>query len=229
MNSTKPLPENKPEEESASSKNEQLNVQPDSQTPEKLPEEKPAGIVRKGIDTTGAIVKGGAELGIKGAEKGAEITEKGFEVAGKSLELVGKGVEATGKGVQYAGKGVEYTGVVVEGEVKSGLKYLSGIIKNRRGIKDFFWKSKRGVITGSADNDPSGIVTYTQIGAIAGFQLLWLCLVAWPLLTVVEEMSARIGVVTKKGVNSIVIENYGRAWAYLATLIILICNTFTMK
>lgn len=100
--------------------------------------------------------------------------------------------------------------------------------RRRRSIINFFWKSKGGMITGCADNDPSGIVTYTQVGAIAGFHLLWLCLVAWPLLTAVEEMSARIGVVTKRGLNGLIRENYGSFWAYFIIITILICNIFTM-
>lgn len=115
---------------------------------------------------------------------------------------------------------------------KEGLKVIEKTlmlpIKKRRSILDFFWRSKRGVITGAADNDPAGIVTYTQTGAIAGFKLLWMVLLAWPLLIAVEEMSARIGVVAKKGINQVVIENYGKSWAYLAALIVLVCNTFTI-
>lgn len=126
---------------------------------------------------------------------------------------------------------IEAVKTTVEVE-KEGLKLIGQAltlpIKKRRSIKDFFWHSKRGVITGAADNDPAGIVTYTQTGAIAGFKLLWMCLLAWPLLIAIEEMSARIGVVAKKGINQVIIENYGKSWAYLATLIVLICNTFTI-
>jgi len=115
---------------------------------------------------------------------------------------------------------------------KDGAKVIGQAIlyplHKRRSILDFFWRSKRGVITGAADNDPAGIVTYTQTGAIAGFKLLWMCVLAWPLLIAVEEMSARIGVVAKKGINQVIKENYGKSWAYLAASIVLVCNTFTI-
>jgi Mn2+/Fe2+ NRAMP family transporter len=101
-------------------------------------------------------------------------------------------------------------------------------VKRRRSIFDFFWKSKRGIITGAADNDPSGIVTYTQTGAVAGYSLLWLALLAWPLLVAVEEMSARVGIVVRKGINRVIAENFGDFWAWLVTLIIVVCNTLTI-
>jgi len=100
--------------------------------------------------------------------------------------------------------------------------------KKRRSILHFFWRSKSGVITGAADNDPSAIVTYTQTGAVAGLKLLWMALLAWPLLTVVEEMSARIGVVAKKGINAVIYDNYGKFWAYLVILVLLLVNTITL-
>ncbi len=100
--------------------------------------------------------------------------------------------------------------------------------KKRRSIIHFFWRSKSGVITGAADNDPSAIVTYTQTGAVAGLKLLWMALLAWPLLTIVEEMSARIGVVAKKGINAVIYENYGKFWAYLVILVLLLVNTITL-
>lgn len=100
--------------------------------------------------------------------------------------------------------------------------------KKRRGISDFFWHSKKGIITGAADNDPSGIVTYTQTGALTGLNLLWLAPLAWPLLVAVERMSAKIGIVKQKGINQVVIENYGKGWAWFATLIVVICNVLTI-
>ncbi|MEK7142672.1 MAG: divalent metal cation transporter [Patescibacteria group bacterium] len=146
----------------------------------------------------------------------------------ESKEIITNGKEAL---KAAAGIPIEAVKTTVEVE-KEGLKMVEKAIvypiKKRRSIQDFFWKSKRGVITGCADNDPAGIVTYTQTGAIAGYRLLWLALLAWPLLVAIEEMSARIGVVTKKGINQVITEHYGRFWAYLAALIVLICNTFTI-
>src|ERR1700760_4459524 len=56
-----------------------------------------------------------------------------------------------------------------------------------------------GLTTGASDDDPSGIATYSQTGAQFGFQLLWLSLLTFPLMSVVQEMCARIGLVTGRG------------------------------
>ena len=56
-----------------------------------------------------------------------------------------------------------------------------------------------GVITGAADDDPSGIATYSQAGAQLGFSILWTVPVTWPLLAIVQSISARIGRVTGHG------------------------------
>src|SRR6202521_4843844 len=56
-----------------------------------------------------------------------------------------------------------------------------------------------GVITGAADDDPSGIATYSVAGAQYGTSLLWTALVTWPLMAAVQTMCARIGMVTGRG------------------------------
>jgi Mn2+/Fe2+ NRAMP family transporter len=100
--------------------------------------------------------------------------------------------------------------------------------KKRRHIRDYLMMAKDGVITGSADNDPSGIVTYTQVGAATRFSQLWLVLIAIPMLVVVEEMSARVGVVTKKGLNLVIRDQFGRFADLSAMILVIICNTATL-
>src|SRR5579859_2434081 len=56
-----------------------------------------------------------------------------------------------------------------------------------------------GLTTGASDDDPSGIATYSQTGAQYGFQLLWLAPFTFPLMAIVQEMCARIGMVTGRG------------------------------
>lgn len=56
-----------------------------------------------------------------------------------------------------------------------------------------------GVITGAADDDPSGIATYSVAGAQLGTRLLWTALITWPLMAAVQMMCARVGKVTGKG------------------------------
>lgn len=100
--------------------------------------------------------------------------------------------------------------------------------KRRRHIKDYFTLAKDGVITGAADNDPSGIVTYTQVGALTRLSQLWLLFLTVPMLIAVEEMSARVGVVTKKGLNRVIEDHYGRSIALLAMALVITCNTATL-
>jgi NRAMP (natural resistance-associated macrophage protein)-like metal ion transporter len=65
-----------------------------------------------------------------------------------------------------------------------------------------------GLITGASDDDPSGIATYSQAGALFGFGLLWTMVVAYPLMAAVQEISARIGRTTGKGLAANIIPNY---------------------
>ena len=58
-----------------------------------------------------------------------------------------------------------------------------------------------GLITGASDDDPSGIATYSQAGAQAGFALLWLMPFTYPLMAVTQEISARLGRTTGTGVG----------------------------
>ncbi len=102
------------------------------------------------------------------------------------------------------------------------------IHKTRRHIFDFFHRAKEGTITGVADNDPAGVVTYTQVGARTGFSQLWIILLSLPMLTVVEEVSARIGVVTKKGINAVIRENFGLSWAVFTAVVLFLANLGTI-
>jgi len=115
-----------------------------------------------------------------------------------------------------------------ESKIVTDRFHLSGAYKTRRKLSDFFRLAKSGTITGAADNDPAGIVTYTQVGALAGYSLLWLMLLSLPMLSVVEEMSARVGVITKKGINLVVRENYGFKVAVFLALITACANILTI-
>lgn len=65
-----------------------------------------------------------------------------------------------------------------------------------------------GIVTGASDDDPSGIATYTQAGAVFGFSFLWTAIVTYPMMVVVQEMCARIGLVTRQGLTGILKKNY---------------------
>jgi Mn2+/Fe2+ NRAMP family transporter len=82
-----------------------------------------------------------------------------------------------------------------------------------------------GVISAAAGNDAGGIATYAQTGATYGYSLLWAMLVITFCLSLVQEMCARMGAVTGKGLSDLIREQFGVGWALLAVLVLLIANT----
>jgi len=82
-----------------------------------------------------------------------------------------------------------------------------------------------GIITGASDEDPSGIATYAQAGAQFGFGLLWLVLILYPMKTVIQEMCARIGLVTGSGLSAVIKQKYSRKIVFPITILLLIANT----
>ncbi len=85
-----------------------------------------------------------------------------------------------------------------------------------------------GIVSGAADNDPSGVITYIQIGATTGFGLLWLMLLSTPMLYYLEEMSTRLGIVTKRGIGRILRVRYGRGVAMAVVLPLVVSNIITL-
>jgi Mn2+/Fe2+ NRAMP family transporter len=87
-----------------------------------------------------------------------------------------------------------------------------------------------GIITGSVDNDAGGITTYSVAGALYGYKLIWTLLPAFMLLIIIQEMNARMGIVTGKGLADLIRENAGvKATFFIFTGLLLtdIGNTTT--
>lgn len=84
-----------------------------------------------------------------------------------------------------------------------------------------------GFITANVDNDAGGILTYSSAGAQFGHLLLWTMIPITLALIVVQEMCARMGAVTGKGLSDLIRERFGLRWATFATLALLIANTGT--
>ena len=82
-----------------------------------------------------------------------------------------------------------------------------------------------GLITGASDDDPSGIGTYAQAGAQFGFATLWMTLVMLPMVTAVQYMCAKIGLVTGRGLAGVLREHYPRWVLYPAVLALVVANT----
>src|ERR1700744_3084114 len=72
-----------------------------------------------------------------------------------------------------------------------------------------------GMITGASDDDPSGIATYSQAGAGFGLGTLWTALITFPLMASIQEMCARIGVVTSEGLTTTLKKHYSKPLLYL--------------
>jgi NRAMP (natural resistance-associated macrophage protein)-like metal ion transporter len=81
-----------------------------------------------------------------------------------------------------------------------------------------------GLVTGAADDDPSGIATYSQAGAMYGYKLLWMIPFMYPLLLSVQGACSKIGAVTGKGLAELIKENYSKKMLYLALLLVVIAN-----
>jgi len=75
-----------------------------------------------------------------------------------------------------------------------------------------------GLVTGASDDDPSGIATYSQAGAGFGFATLWTALLTFPLMAAIQEMCARIGMVTNEGLTSTLKKRYPKSILYLMML-----------
>jgi NRAMP (natural resistance-associated macrophage protein)-like metal ion transporter len=85
-----------------------------------------------------------------------------------------------------------------------------------------------GIVTGAADDDPSGIATYTQAGAQFGLALPWTMLFTYPLMTAVQEACARVGAVTGKGLAAIIRDNYSKKILFPIVLLVVAANTFNI-
>ncbi|HZJ34873.1 MAG TPA: divalent metal cation transporter [Candidatus Angelobacter sp.] len=85
-----------------------------------------------------------------------------------------------------------------------------------------------GVVTGAADDDPSGIATYSQAGAGYGFGFLWVFPIMYPLLLAVQESCSRIGAVTGKGLAAVIKANYSRKLLYMSVFLVVIANTINI-
>ncbi len=85
-----------------------------------------------------------------------------------------------------------------------------------------------GLVTGAADDDPSGVGTYSQVGAQFGYGLAWTMLFGYPLLAAIQEVCARIGAVTGKGIAQNLRQHYPRALLQVVVLLLLIANVINL-
>lgn len=118
--------------------------------------------------------------------------------------------------------------------IEKAIEFATGeeqALMNKKPLKmaeEYFNDFGPGLTTGAADDDPSGIGTYSQAGAQFGFQLLWLSLFTFPFMAIVQEMCARIGLVTGEGLAANIRKHYPRAVLYAVTILLFSANTLNI-
>jgi Mn2+/Fe2+ NRAMP family transporter len=101
-------------------------------------------------------------------------------------------------------------------------------ISNRFSLKTALKSLGPGLITGASDDDPSGIATYSQTGASFGLGMLWMALFQYPMMAVVQEMCARIGITEGDGLAFVMMKKYSRKVVLPIASLLLIANTINI-
>ncbi|WP_158883929.1 divalent metal cation transporter [Rhodanobacter sp. L36] len=92
----------------------------------------------------------------------------------------------------------------------------------------FLRRLSGGLITGAADDDPSGIATYSQVGAAYGYATIWSLCLAMPLMIAIQAISARIGRASGKGIADNMRNHYWRGWAYMLVFAVVVANIINL-
>jgi len=103
-------------------------------------------------------------------------------------------------------------------------KYKTALSENQSLLE----KLGPGLITGAADDDPSGIATYSQVGAAFGYGMLWTAIVTFPLMIGIQVVSARIGRVTGDGIAANIRKHYPPWLLYGLVVLLLVANTINI-
>ena len=119
---------------------------------------------------------------------------------------------------------------ILEGGVRMLEKGKKAIVSNKPyKIANQYWHTLGpGLVTGASDDDPSGIATYSQAGAQYGFRFAWMAWFTFPLMATIQEMCARIGVVTGHGLAANIRRKYTRSALYVITSLLFVANTFNI-
>ncbi|MFA4954605.1 MAG: divalent metal cation transporter [Patescibacteria group bacterium] len=95
----------------------------------------------------------------------------------------------------------------------------------RSPFKKLLKKLGPGFVTGASDDDPSGIATYTQVGAQFGLGQLWTTFLNLPLMICIQEMVARIGMVTGQGLTAVLRKHYAKPVLWIVVMLVFFANT----
>src|SRR5882757_3135150 len=134
------------------------------------------------------------------------------------------------KNEEFLKKSVEAPAEFLERTIATTQK-INTVLPTGKVIKkteDYWHMLGPGLTTGASDDDPSGIATYSQTGAQFGFKFLWLAPLTFPLMAVVQEMCARIGMVTGRGLAGNIRVHFSRRILYLCTTLLFAANAFNI-
>jgi NRAMP (natural resistance-associated macrophage protein)-like metal ion transporter len=136
----------------------------------------------------------------------------------KKRNLLEKSIEAPAEALEYS----------LENGKRIAKRIPGTGINPVKKVKSYWYLLGPGLTTGASDDDPSGIATYSQAGAQYGFGLLWLAAFTFPLMAIIQEMCARIGLVTGRGLAGNIRVHFGRKILYISTLLLFAANTFNI-
>jgi NRAMP (natural resistance-associated macrophage protein)-like metal ion transporter len=111
---------------------------------------------------------------------------------------------------------------------KSVGRSLTRAVQKRNRVDSFFADLGPGLITGCADDDPSGISTYSVTGATFGYGLLWTALVTFPMMAAIQLMCGRLGMVTGRGLAGVIRQHYPRWVLWGACLLLIVANVINI-
>jgi len=149
-----------------------------------------------------------------------------FETKDELKKTVPKDTARIGKAIEETAVDAVKTTVEVE---KEGVKVIEKAAEVPvKKARDFWHGLGPGLTTGAADDDPSGVATYSQQGAKYGFQLLWLAPLTFPLMAVVQEICARIGLATGRGLAANIKKHFPRWVLFTTAGLLLVANSFNI-
>jgi Mn2+/Fe2+ NRAMP family transporter len=110
---------------------------------------------------------------------------------------------------------------------------MSAVVRRRSGryrrlFYQFLQALGPGVVSGASDTDPTTVATMAVVGSTTGYRLSWLALLTYPMLANVQFVSARIGLVTRKGLQELVRRRYGKRWAFILFASVVAVNVVTL-
>jgi NRAMP (natural resistance-associated macrophage protein)-like metal ion transporter len=113
-------------------------------------------------------------------------------------------------------------------EISTNAGLAAGLRKPEERPKNLLQRLGPGLITGAADDDPSGIATYSQVGAQFGFAMLWTMLFSFPLMAAIQEICARLGRITGVGIAANLKKAYSKYVVQSVVLLLCLANIFNL-